>query len=256
MPEQRLKFQELQYEFTAHLRDPDKNAAPAEIEDRRMEIYRGLFYRNIEGFISRGFPVVHKLYNEENWHKMVRHFYANHESRSPYFRDIAAEFLFYLENEREPQPEDPDFLLELAHYEWLEVLLTFTDATIDWLQINSEADVMKTVPVLTPFMRFNQYQYPVHKIKPSFQPKTAGEQPTFLVVYRNQQDKVAFMEVNPMTARLLNLMEKNTTATGEQILQTLVEEIPALKPEVIMYGGHKTLRELRQKDILLGGRVT
>lgn len=255
MPEQRLKFQELQYEFTAHLRDPDKNAAPAAIEDRRMEIYRGLFYRNIEGFIKRGFPVVRKLYSDENWHKMVRHFYANHESQSPYFRDIAAEFLFYLENEREPQKEDPAFLLELAHYEWLEVLLNFADENIDWEHIDSEADLMHTVPVLTPFMRFNQYQYPVHQIKPGFQPEAPAEQPTFLVVYRNQQDKVAFMEVNPMTARLLNLMEKNTTQTGEQMLQTLVSEIPALKPETIMYGGHKTLLELRQKDILLGGQV-
>jgi hypothetical protein len=34
-----------------------------------------------------------------------------------------------------------------------------------------------------------------------------------------------------------------------------VSEIPRLKPEAIMYGGHKTLLELREKDILLGGRA-
>ena len=43
-------FKEIQYEFTAHLRDPDHAKAPTDIEDRRMEIYRGLFYRNIQNF--------------------------------------------------------------------------------------------------------------------------------------------------------------------------------------------------------------
>jgi hypothetical protein len=40
-------FIERQYAFAAHLRDPDNNPAPAGIEDRRLENYRGLFYRNI-----------------------------------------------------------------------------------------------------------------------------------------------------------------------------------------------------------------
>lgn len=256
MPEQRPKFQEVQYEFTAHLRDPDNNAAPIEIEDRRMEIYRGLFYRNIEGFIKRGFPVIRKLYSDKNWHKMVRHFYANHESQSPYFRDIAAEFLFYLEYEREPREEDPVFLVELAHYEWLEVLLNFSDAKIDWENIDKQADLLQSVPVLTPFMRFNQYQYPVHQIKPDFQPTAPAEQPTFLLVYRNQKDKVAFMEVNPVTARLLNMMENNATLTGEQMLGTIAGELPQLKPETVVYGGHKTLLDLQQKDIILGGQLS
>ena len=70
------KFIKLQYEFTAHLRDPDHVSAPSDIEDRRMEIYRGLFYRNVKGFIDNAFPVLHKFYSEENWHKMVRDFFC------------------------------------------------------------------------------------------------------------------------------------------------------------------------------------
>jgi uncharacterized protein (UPF0276 family) len=33
------KFQRLQYEFCARLRDPDRNPVPAGIEDRRMNVY-------------------------------------------------------------------------------------------------------------------------------------------------------------------------------------------------------------------------
>ena len=252
MASPKYKFQEVQYEFTAHLRDPDQHAAPDAIEDRRMEIYRGLLYRNVEGFVSRGFPVARKLYDDDAWHKMVRHFYANHQSHSPYFRDIVGEFLAYLQEEREPQPEDPAFLVELAHYEWLEVFLNNMDAVIDWDNIDADGDVMRGVPVLSPFMRLNQYQYPVHQIRVEFQPEQPSEQPTFLLVYRNLKDKVGFMEVNPMTARLISLIEEHPEKTGEQILQGLVKEIPSIKAEVIMHGGHKTLLDLRRREILLG----
>lgn len=252
MPEAEQKFKEVQYEFTAHLRDPDKNPAPAEIEDRRLEIYRGLLFRNVQGFLASGFPVTRKLYNDDNWHKMVRDFFSNHRSHSPYFRDISKEFLIYLNEERSPQPEDPSFLLELTHYEWLEIMLSFIDTEINLKDINQEGNLLKQIPVMSPLAQLNRYDYPVHKIKPDFQPKAAPEQPTFILVYRDQKDKVGFMEMNPMTARLVELMASNETQTGEEILLTIANEIPSLSQDVILHGGHTTLTQLREKDIVLG----
>ncbi|MFK8027152.1 MAG: DUF2063 domain-containing protein [Gammaproteobacteria bacterium] len=255
MPESEQKFKEVQYEFTAHLRDPGNNPAPSEIEDRRLEIYRGLLYRNVQGFLANGFPVTRKLYNDEDWHRMVRDFFSNHKSHSPYFRDISKEFLIYLNEERTPQPEDPIFLLELTHYEWLEIMLSFIDTEIDTDTINQEGNLLKQIPVLSPLAELNRYDYPVHKIKPDFQPKAAPEQPTFILVYRDQQDKVGFMEMNPMTARLVELMASNETQTGEEILLTIANEIPSLSEEVILHGGHTTLTQLREKDIVLGTKI-
>ena len=256
MAEPRYKFQEVQYQFTAHLRDPDNNPAPENIEDRRMEIYRGLFYRNVEGFLKRGYPVLRKLYSDDDWHAMVRDFFAKHQSHSPFFRDIVQEFLDYLSEERQARPEDPVFLNELAHYEWLEVYLNYADADIDWDHIDQQGDLMQGVPVLSPFISLNQYQFPVHNISKDFQPSEPAEQPNFLLVYRDQEDEVGFMEVNLMTARLINLIAENQLQTGEQLLQNLAQEIPSLQPEVVIHGGHKTLVQLREKDILLGARTS
>ncbi len=255
MPEAEQKFKEVQYEFTAHLRDPDNNPAPSEIEDRRLEIYRGLLFRNVQGFLASGFPVTRKLYSDDAWHRMVRDFFSNHQSHSPYFRDISKEFLIYLNEERKPQPEDPNFLLELTHYEWLEIMLSFIDTEIKLDGINQDGNLLKQIPVLSPLTRLNRYNYPVHKIKPDFQPKTAPEQPTFILVYRDQQDKVGFMEMNPMTARLVELVAGNETQTGEEILLSIAKEIPSLSQDVIMHGGHTTLTQLREKDIVLGTKI-
>ena len=255
MPEASQKFKDVQYQFTAHLRDPDNNPAPSGIEDRRMEIYRGLLYKNVQSFLSSGFPVIKKLYSDEHWHKMVRHFFATHQSHSPYFKDISKEFVDYLTHERTAQTEDPAFLRELAHYEWLEILLSFIDADIDWKNINKNGNLLEEIPVLTPFMQLNRYEFPVHKIKPDFQPNTPGEQPTFILVYRDLNDKVGFMEVNPMTARLVELVANNETQTGEEILTGLAREIPSLAQNVVLHGGHTTLTQLREKDIVLGTKV-
>jgi hypothetical protein len=255
MPNVKQNFKDVQFEFTAHLRDPDNNPAPSEIEDRRMEIYRGLLYRNVEGFLASGFPVTRKLYTDDNWHKMVRDFFSTHKSHSPYFKDISKEFLLYLNEEREPQPEDPAFLLELTHYEWLEIMLSFLDADIEWEQISQDGNLMQGIPVISPLMQLNHYDFPVHKIKPDFQPNTPPEQSTFILVYRDQKDKVGFLEMNPMTARLVELIANNKTQTGEQLLLTIVKEIPSIAEDVILHGGHTTLTQLREKDIVLGTRI-
>ena len=41
--------------------------------------------------------------------------------------------------------------------------------------------------------------------------KTPPQQPEWLLVYRNAEDRVAFMEINAVTARLLALMEDDGT---------------------------------------------
>jgi hypothetical protein len=96
MPERRPSFQQTQADFAAHIRHPQQHPAPAHIEDRRLEIYRNLFYNNIESFLASGFPILKSLINKDNWAAMVRDFMHRHQSHSPYFLQIGEEFLAYL----------------------------------------------------------------------------------------------------------------------------------------------------------------
>ncbi|MFM9709917.1 HvfC/BufC family peptide modification chaperone, partial [Streptomyces galilaeus] len=58
-------------------------------EERRMAIYRDLFFNNIEGFITSGFPVLRTLYSTDDWNTLIRRFFVEHDCASPYFLDIA-----------------------------------------------------------------------------------------------------------------------------------------------------------------------
>ena len=67
----RPEFQEKQYAFAAHIRDPEHAPAPEGIEDRRMAIYRGLFFNNLRNLLSNMFPVLKKLHAKDKWASMI-----------------------------------------------------------------------------------------------------------------------------------------------------------------------------------------
>lgn len=254
MSNQQADFISKQFEFTAHIRDPENNQIPSGIEPRRMKIYSDLFYNNIEGFISSAFPVLNQLYSNDDWHKMVRDFFITHRCQTPYFLEISQEFLSYLQNERTPQPEDPDFLLELAHYEWVELALMISDESISIRDINPNGDLLESHPVISPLAWSLAYHYPVHKIGPDFIPSSVPESASYLIVYRDRNDNIEFMELNPVTARLVQLLNENNDISGHDALEQIAQELQSDSPAMIIENGHAALQELQQHGILLGVR--
>ncbi len=246
-------FQQSQLTMTAHLRNPELNAGPADVEDRRLGIYRELIYNNIEGFIDSGFPILRELTADDHWHRMIRDFIARHESHSPYFLEITQEFLRYLQEERGAVPGDPAFMLELAHYEWVELALDVSEEQFPQ-GLDRDGDLLEGQPVVSPLAWSLSYHWPVHRIGPEFQPQEAGEAPTFLVVYRNRQDEVQFMESNAVTVRLLQLMSAEPAQTGRELLAQIAEELQHPEPEALVRMGHDLLRDLLESDVICGVR--
>ena len=242
-----------QYEFTAHIRDPEAHAAPAEIEDRRMAIYRELFYNNVENFIATGFPILRSLYSDEQWHAMVRDFFSRHQCKTPYFLEISQEFLAYLEHERAAE-QDPPFLRELAHYEWTELALSISEEEIPHVGVDPRGDMMAGIPVLSPLAWLLSYQFDVHRIGPEYQPDNPPAQITTLLVYRDRHDEIGFMEINPVTAHLIQKIQLHPGMTGTEILEQIAGELNHPNPDVVINGGKEILEQLRAADILLGAK--
>jgi len=244
-------FQRSQYTLAAHLRNPEKNAPPADLEDRRLGIYRELIYNNLEGFLASGFPILRELIEDTHWHDMVRDFLERHQSHSPYFLEITQEFLQYLQEERGEVAGDPAFMLELAHYEWVELALDVSES--EWpSDVDPEGDLLLGRPVVSPLAWNLSYQYPVHRIGPDFQPETPGPEPTFLIVYRDQQDSVQFMAANAVTVRLLQLLSGESPSTGREALSIVAAELQHPDPSALELMGLDLLQTLRAKDILCG----
>ncbi len=247
-------FQTLQRKFCAHIRRPDAVPLPDGIEDRRMAVYRDLFFNNVAGFIEAGFPVLRSLYDDDQWQRLTRAFFANHRCKTPYFAQIAEEFLDFLQHEYQPEDDDPPFLLELAHYEWAELALSVLDTTADFSRIDRHGDLLSETPVLSPTAWLLSYQWPVQHISVEFQPEQPLEQPVHIIVYRNGDDEVGFIEANPVTARLFQLLDENDSACGRALLEAIAEELHHPDPAVVIDGGHQILTRLHRLDIILGTR--
>ena len=245
-------FREQQYAFAAHLRDPERNPAPAGIEDRRLGIYRELFFNNVSGLLAGTFPVIHKILGEPAWRALMRDFFSRHVSRTPLFLEVPREFLRFLEEERGTHAEDPAFLVELAHYEWVELALSIDETEPGLGAVDRDGDLLAGRPVKSPLAWLLTYAWPVHRIAPDFQPAEPGAQPTFLVVYRNLADKVGFIELNAVAARLLELLDTDARASGRELLERIANEISHPQPQVVVLGGLQILENLHRLDVVLG----
>jgi hypothetical protein len=245
---------DLQTGFAAHLRNPGIHPAPADVEDRRMAIYRRLFFRNISNFLAKSFPVLRTLYSSDDWNVMVRDFYHGHRAHTPLFPEIPREFLQWLEHRGEARDADPPFMLELAHYEWVEIALDLDPRELAEFTPPRAGDLLDGCPVLSPLAWPLSYAWPVHRIRPDYRPAEPPTDATHLLVYRDRADKVRFMQLNPVSLRLLQLLGEDAGLTGRQALEHIATELQHHEPQRVIEAGSELLADFAERDVLLGAR--
>lgn len=239
-------LRESQLAMARYLRDPVAAPAPAGVEQRRLDIYQRLVYNNIEGFISGGFPVLRSLYSDADWHQLVRAFIETHRCHTPYFLEISQEFIQFLMDGHRLRECDPPFMVELAHYEWVELALDVASAEPPCE--HCPPSLLEAIVQLSPLAWLLRYQYPVHRIGPAFRP-LRPQQPTYLVVYRDRGEKVRFIELNAMSARLVELTRDNSAATVGDLLATLAAESGLALP-TMLESGTRQIADLLECGVL------
>jgi hypothetical protein len=247
-------LEELQRRFAAHLRDPSRTTAPDGIEDRRLQVYRELFFGNVAGLLAGAFPVLHAILGPERWAGLVRDFYRDHRCHTPLFLEVPREFVDYLGDERPMRAEDPPFLPELAHYEWVELALGIDEHDLDEVRVDADGDLLAGIPVLSPLAWPLAYRFPVHRLGPQFQPGAPPAEPSFYVACRDRLERVRFLNVNAVTLRLVERLQQQPDLTGAAQLAALAGELPQLDPAAVRSAGAGALGELRAADVLLGVR--
>ena len=253
-PSAEAAFLRQQREFAAHIRHPDRHPRPLDVEPRRMAIYNELFFNNVEGFLAESFPVLRRITPDAQWLSLARDFFAAHSCQTPLFTRLAEEFLDYLEQERTHTEADYPFMLELAHYEWVELALTLSDAEQDLPPLDPNGDLLTGHPVISPLAWHLTYAHAVHRIGPDYLPRQPEAVPTHLLVYRNRQDKIGFLEINPVTHALLEALESTPEITGQAALASIAQALNHPDPASVIHAGTGLLNDLRQREILLGTR--
>jgi hypothetical protein len=238
-----------QFALARHLRDPQAHPAPPGIEERRLAIYRDLFFNNIEGLLAGNFPVIRKTLGDDGWRNLVRAFYATHRSHTPLFPEIAREFIRYLESRDDDTL--PPWLRELAHYEWVELALQIADDAVP--AHVADGDLLAGEPVLSPFAWALAYQWPVHRIGPDFLPDAPPAEPTLLLVRRDADYQVRFAAISLLVYRLVELLGEGGRSGADALRQLAreagVDDVPAFVEQ-----GAQMLARMRDEGTVLGIR--
>ncbi|MGR8936110.1 MAG: HvfC family RiPP maturation protein [Gammaproteobacteria bacterium] len=244
------RLKNTQRAFTDYIRDPQRAPLPVGVQKTRMDMYRELFFNNIDSFLAGGFPVLKRILNDRQWHAMVQDFFARHVCSTPYFSEIGEEFLAYLDTRPLLLDNYPLFLPELAHYEWVEMALSISQeeaAETDAVFEDNPCDyALSLSPLAWPLL----YRYPVQHLAPQFQPQTPPKHPTYLLVFRDRSCEVRFIEITPLTFALLLKLQEQPGLSAQCCLQHIAETFPAYKREVIHSGGTQIIKDMAKLGVV------
>lgn len=194
-----------------YLRDPDHEPVPIGLPPRGLKVYEELLFNNICGLIDSCFPVCKDLMGDTIWQALCRRFLREWRSQTPYFHEIPQEFLNFLNTQDDAQTRPPWFT-ELAYYEWVELHLDTHPSSPSKPSLNAIT--------ANPHMMNLGFNWPVHEIGPDYLPDQPC--PTFLVVMRNDQQQIQFIEINAATSLLLDICQPQPLTRA-----TLINKIAA-----------------------------
>ncbi len=245
-------FRARQRAFAAHLRDPDAAPAPADVAPVRMALYAGLYFENLAALVASTFPVLRSLYDDADWRALLREFCRHHPARTPLFTRLGEEFIAYLDRRATDGAGDPPYLLELAHYEYSELALDFDETDLTRVPHDPAGDVLAGIPVVSPLARVQAWRYPVQRIGPDLRPGSVPPLPTLLLLVRDRSDSVRFLEIDALTALLLERLQANRELSGQACIDALLASLCREGEPALQESGTAILRHLRERDAVLG----
>ena len=145
---------------------------------------------------------------------------------------------------------DPVFMLELAHYEWIELDVSIAHEDEQEQKLLTTALTCSAL-YLSKAARNLSYQFPVQNISNHFMPKEPSPQPNCFVVYRDEDDDVQFLATNAMTALLLSIIEASDGATFDDVCQQVLAHAPQFNAEQIAQGALVTLNAMVERGVIV-----
>ncbi|PNB47017.1 DUF2063 domain-containing protein [Pseudomonas sp. GW456-12-10-14-LB2] len=239
-----------QQALTRYLRDPEHEAPPAAMNAARVNVYRDLVFNNVSQLLGSTFPVLIRIIGQERWRTLIRGFLRDYRAQTPKFGEIAEEFVGYLASEPGMLNDGkwPAFLVELAHYEWVEMVLQQSDA--EALPASDPVQLLEQPLQVSALAWPLAYTWPVQILSPDHQPSTPPAQPTLLLVRRAVDFSVKFSELSPLAWRLLQRIEEFPLLNGREQLQGLALEAGLPETMSFMDSGLALLQQLHEDGVI------
>lgn len=236
-------LQAQQLRMSRHIRDPQANPPPPGLEARRLAVYRQLFFGNLQSLLAGSFPVLHACLGSGGWRELIEDFYARHACQTPLFTQVPGELVEYLHT----RTDLPEWVAELAHYEWIETVLLLSDD--EEPEPEPDAGLPEGVPVLSKVALPLAYAWPVDQIGPGHVPAQAPQVPTLLLAYRGSDLQVHFSRLAPLAHALLVSLQQRRCSGREHL--ALLAHRAGVQPALIEPQGLALLEAFSNQGLVI-----
>ncbi|MEM7159598.1 MAG: putative DNA-binding domain-containing protein [Myxococcota bacterium] len=224
--------------------------AMLEVGTERMLVYRQLVHNRIRNatrsFIGRTFARLGK----ERCRRDVATFMDDRAPRSPYLRDVPAEFVEWACPRWEADPEVPDYIPDLARHELLSI-----DVRNDWRGGEEPTGVALALDRPLRFdgaARLVQYSHAVHRLPKSTEDRTEPEaEETRLLVYRDAEHDPRYLSLTPFAAALLEALMNDGLAV-QPALQAACESLGQVLDDAALGSAAQLFADLGERGVCLG----
>jgi hypothetical protein len=197
------------------------------VNETHVKQYRRLVFNVIDDTLITAYPLTRKLLSHKEWDDLVQEFFSTRNCSNPQIWKMPKELFEFLESKEHVLVEKYPFLLDLLHFEWLEIeLYMMEDEPL--LAYSTEGDVQEDAFYLNPELQILALQYPVH-IKIAKEIITEDEGQYFVAIHRHPSNgKVIFTEINYAHLLLIDLLMQKPSTLSELRslwLQSLEEKV-------------------------------
>lgn len=207
--------------------------------------YRTMIYNVVNDSLATAYPLAKNLITAEEWNATVQHYFSSHACASPYLWQMPFEFFeFVKERELELQTQYP-CLGDLLLYEWVEIeVFMMNDVEVSY---SKNGSIKTDALVLNPSCILQYFQYPVYS-KKAAEITSNDVAHYFMLTHRNPETNlIRFMEVAPMFARMIELLDEKaqtiealtnqfSTESEIEISQTIKKDIESFFQKCLTKG--------------------
>lgn len=227
-----------QQQFGAMLRGPYS----ALTNTGREKIYYHLLRANLHEVLANIYPRVIEHLGTNNWAILLDAFLRQHSATTPYFYQLPDEFLSFLWHNKAHYDQWP-WLWALAHFEWMELVLTVADEAMP------PPDIERIR--CNPLLYYCQYEYAVYPLDKEYTALARRTQSWQGLVYRNREHEVYWLALETWPALLLQAILEHKECSREALVHHLMQGNTAYQIEDVRESIEAWCDEWRKLDILM-----
>ncbi|MDN5781563.1 MAG: DUF2063 domain-containing protein [Luteimonas sp.] len=196
--------------------------------------------------LRRHFPRVCGALGDDVWRALMHGFQAQHHRADPGAGAMPVSFVRFLQR-REASGVDPPWLSELAHHEYVELLLEQSHPPV--APVRADGDLLDGVPLLSLVVPL-AYRWPVHLIGSGAMPDVAPGSATLLVARKVVRQPVSVMQVSGFEYALLASLSANRWPGRRHLIE--LARGSRNDPSQMLMLGRALLERLRRDGVILG----